>query len=131
MAPIDSKALLTVEQDAPVWKHSDKVPGEEEDKDVDMEMTWYELEYKDYILKFTLDIFGSQPKSGFAMYVGLHGGGGTTDRKKQLRLEELEHISRTQYPISSSKARPVQRRRRRCSVRGNLHGPPFCQQTRK
>jgi hypothetical protein len=80
MAPIDSKALLTVEQDAPVWKHSDKVPGEVEDKDVDMEMTWYELEYKDYILKFTLDIFGSQPKSGFAMYVGLHGGGGTTDR---------------------------------------------------
>jgi predicted esterase len=81
MAPIDSKALLTVEQDAPVWKHSDKVPSTSDNTDVDVEMTWYELEYKDYILKFTLDIFGPQPKSGFAMYVGLHGGGGASDRE--------------------------------------------------
>ena len=42
-------------------------------------MTWYELEYKDYILKFTLSVFGSQPDAGFALYIGLHGGGQAED----------------------------------------------------
>jgi hypothetical protein len=81
MAPIDSRKFLNVEKDAPTWKHSDEViiARNKEGQNIVRAMTWYELEYQDYILKFTLSVFGSQPDAGFALYIGLHGGGEAKD----------------------------------------------------
>ncbi|KAJ9613173.1 hypothetical protein H2200_003114 [Cladophialophora chaetospira] len=75
MAPIDSRAFLNVDKDAPRWKLSDEVviARNKEGQNIVRAMTWDELEYKDYILKFTLSVFGSQPDTGFALYIGLHG----------------------------------------------------------
>ena len=83
MAPIDSMAFLNVVNDAPTWKHSDEViiARNNAGQNIVRAMTWYELEYKDYILKFTLSVFGSQPDAGFALYIGLHGGGQAPDYK--------------------------------------------------
>jgi len=39
-----------------------------------------QIQYKEYILKFTNQIFGEKPADGRSMYISLHGGGGTAPK---------------------------------------------------
>jgi hypothetical protein len=42
-----------------------------------VKLHFYELNYHNTALEFTLEIFGSAPKGGYPLHIALHGGGGT------------------------------------------------------
>ena len=75
------KALPQDPKEDPVFNHK-KLYTEVRDKG-DLKETehvrfpWYEISYNQRALRFTFEIFGKKPEDGYALYIGLHGGGGT------------------------------------------------------
>ena len=44
-----------------------------------VKLPWYEISYNQHTLRVTFEVFGNQPADGYALYIGLHGRGQTTN----------------------------------------------------
>jgi predicted esterase len=51
-----------------------------------------QIQYKEYILKFTNQIFGEKPADGRSMYISLHGGGGTAPKVNDGQWENQKKL---------------------------------------
>jgi predicted peptidase len=67
------------------YKQNENVGVENNSGKYTKKMTYYTLPYNGNTLKFTIDEFGTRPKTGYALYIALHGGGRiTTERNNGL-----------------------------------------------
>jgi hypothetical protein len=50
---------------------------------------WFQIEYNGRILKYRVAVFGTQPSTGYPLYIGLHGGGATDMSKNDKSWKDL------------------------------------------
>ncbi len=51
-----------------------------------------QIEHKNFVMKFTTQIFGEKPKDGRSLYISLHGGGGTTPKANDQQWENQKKL---------------------------------------
>jgi len=51
-----------------------------------------QIQYKEYTLKFTTQIFGDKPADGRSLYISLHGGGGTAPKVNDQQWENQKKL---------------------------------------
>lgn len=56
------------------------------------EWTAKQIQYKNFTMKFTKQIFGNKPADGRSLYISLHGGGGTTAKVNNQQWENQKKL---------------------------------------
>ncbi|WP_214070673.1 alpha/beta hydrolase [Mucilaginibacter sp. dw_454] len=58
----------------------------------DAEWAAKQIQYKNFTMKFTTQIFGDKPADGRSLYISLHGGGGTTTKENDQQWENQKRL---------------------------------------
>ena len=77
MAPIPTKSTNEVWKDYVLLNQPIKPELIKEGDDAHVpDLKYYIIKYNDIGLQYTFDVYGDQPRSGYPIFIGLHGGGG-------------------------------------------------------